>query len=144
MSDALDFFMDEERVIASLDFPDEGIDYVFMLDPSEWNSLLNNWESYSKDWRIGITYFAGFKRMEESGGVILKALREGGDELMLQAFFSLYQSLSDELEETKSIMTSFSDVDLKFINDSFCLANYDNEKHSEFKELNLFLKQLNR
>jgi hypothetical protein len=109
MSEALAFFLNEENVITGLEFPDAGIDYVFMLHPSEWADLAIEWPTRSVTWKEGITYFAAFVPMKESGQLLISALHDMDENVVFQALFSIHQSLTEELDETGVISYILSD-----------------------------------
>lgn len=109
MSEALTFFLDEENVVNGLEYPDSAIDHVFMLHPSEWADLLLEWPARSAMWKEGITYFAAFVPMKESGQLLITALHDPDENIVFQSIFSIHQSLTEELDETGLISFIFND-----------------------------------
>lgn len=98
ISAALEYFSHESKIIEDLDFPDTGIDYAFMLKAEEWKILSEKWDQHSDAWKNAITYFAGFAYLNESACIITKALQHQNKEIILQALFSIYESLSAEID----------------------------------------------
>ncbi len=96
MSEVLEFFLDEATLVGEVDFPDRGIDYVFMLEPSEWDAISEHWEKGSVAWKEAITFFAGFVWLDLSDRIILNALYDSNSRVVLQALFSLYESITTE------------------------------------------------
>lgn len=96
MSEVLEYFLDEVTLVAEVDFPDRGIDYVFMLEPSEWDIISEHWEKGSVAWKEAITFFAGFVWLDLSDRIILSALYDSNSRVVLQALFSLYESITTE------------------------------------------------
>lgn len=96
MSEVLEYFMDEATLVAEVDFPDRGIDYVFMLEPSDWDALSEYWEKGSVAWKEAITFFAGFVWLDLSDRILLSALYDSNSRVVLQAMFSLYESITTE------------------------------------------------
>jgi len=96
MSEVLEYFLDEVTLVSEVDFPDRGIDYVFMLEPSEWDVISEHWEKGSVAWKEAITFFAGFVWLDLSDRIILSALYDSNSRVVLQALFSLYESITTE------------------------------------------------
>jgi hypothetical protein len=82
-SEALDFFLNEKEVIAALDFPDEVIDYAFMLSKKEWQHLAQIFKTRSDLWKEGITYFAGFASVEDSVRILFQSIFENDEKIVI-------------------------------------------------------------
>jgi hypothetical protein len=132
MSEALAFFLNEENVLAGLENPDAGIDYVYMMHPSEWAELMFEWPSRTPMWKEGITYFAAFVPMHESGQVMIAALYDLDENIVFQSLFSIHQSLTEELDDTGLVQFIFTeDVKQKIRTE---LLNRE-DSFDEFQEL---------
>lgn len=147
MTDALAYFLDEETVCAEVDFPDRGIDFAFMLKPADWKALLKKWDDYSDEWKNAISYFAGFAYLEDSAVIILKALYEKNEKIVLQALLSIYESMNAQIESEghkrkqtgkqpadKAVYT-FSVKDRQKIQDELALRNKEFDVYPELKQL---------
>lgn len=95
-TEALSYFLDPELPPAEMDFPDRGIDYAFMMNASDWQSLSAVWSDYSAEWKHAITYFAGFSILEDSVAVFNCALPEADDSWMPEILFALYETVVNE------------------------------------------------
>jgi hypothetical protein len=142
MSEALAFFLNEENVITGLEFPDAGIDYVFMLHPSEWADIQLEWPARTSMWKEGITFFAAFVPMKESGQLLILALHDSDENVVFQALFSIHQSLIDELDETGVISYSMSDLVKRKIKDELQEREDSFDEFSELTELMELLDEL--
>ena len=49
MNEYLSYFLDEKQVVDALDFPDDGIEYAYMLQKEDLDYLLDVWDKYSKN-----------------------------------------------------------------------------------------------
>lgn len=156
LSDSLLYFLDEKTVCLDVEFPDTGIDYAYQMKADEWNLLLKVWDKFSDEWRNAITYFAGFSYLQDSGPLLTKALHEEDDEMILQALFSIYESISAELEEenhrreqdgkesTSKFRYTFSEQDLQKILTELDLRKSEFKLHPELKDLQrIMLEQKN-
>lgn len=94
MSSYLAYFLDEEQLILHAAIPDTGIEYVQQLTTEDWKAIESKWEDYSTDWKSVMTYFAGFVEITQSSSILFKALFDKDEELVLQALFSIYESMS--------------------------------------------------
>jgi hypothetical protein len=147
ISEALSYFLDEKTVCDEIDFPDRGIDYAFMMRASDWLFLLEKWKHNSEDWKIAITYYAGFSSFEDSSSILFKGLESKNEELIIQTLFSIYESLSAEIDnennkrnklKTKNINKinyTFSKIDKQNILTKITQRNSLMELHPELKEL---------
>lgn len=147
MTDALAYFLDEETVCAEVDFPDRGIDFAFMLEPADWKALLKKWDDYSDEWKDAISYFAGFAYLEDSAVIILKALYEKNEKIVLQALFSIYESMNAEIESeghkrkqtgkqpSDKVAYTFSVKDRQKIQDELALRSNEFDVYPELKQL---------
>jgi hypothetical protein len=102
MSEALQYFLDEQTLIKDIDFPDTGIDNVFMLKQEDWTVLLSKWDNYSNDWKSAMSYFAGFVFLEDSAELLYTALSEKDEKIKLQALFSIHESIMAELDHQQN------------------------------------------
>lgn len=94
MTPYLVYFLNEEQLILDADIPDTGIEYVQQLTAADWKTIESKWEDYSTDWKGVMTYFAGFVEITQSSSILFKALFDQDEELVLQALFSIYESMS--------------------------------------------------
>lgn len=95
MKEALDFFLDNEKVRQSADAPDEGIDYIFMLDKDELEILAEEWNSRDDDWKSAVAYLTGNLPLEDCQKILLKGLNESNSDIFAEALLSLYQSVTE-------------------------------------------------
>jgi hypothetical protein len=136
ISDALSYFLDEKTVCDEIDFPDRGIDYAYMMSASDWLLLLEKWEHYSIDWKIAITYYAGFSNINDSFSILFKGLESKNEKLILQTLFSIYESLSAEIENKKNKKNyTFSENDKQTILTKIAQRNSMMDLYPELKEL---------
>jgi hypothetical protein len=94
MTTYLAYFLNEEQLIIDAAIPDTGIEYVQQLTAEDWKVIESKWDDYSIDWKSAMTYFAGFIEIKQSSSVLFKALFDKDEELVLQALFSIYESMS--------------------------------------------------
>jgi hypothetical protein len=94
MTTYLAYFLNEEQLIIDAAIPDTGIEYVQQLTAEDWKVIESKWDDYSIDWKSAMTYFAGFIEITQSSSVLFKALFDKDEELVLQALFSIYESMS--------------------------------------------------
>lgn len=111
LSEALQYFLDEERLCAEIEFPDTGIDYAFMLKEEDWKVLKEKWEIYSDEWKKAITYFAGFSYLNQSACILIKALHHGEIEIITESLFAIYESLKAELDNEGKTNYVFTERD---------------------------------
>ena len=147
ISDALSYFLDEKTVCDEIDCPDRGIDYAYMMGASDWLFLLEKWKYNSEDWKIAITYYAGFSSFEDSSSILFKGLESENEELIMQTLFSIFESLSAEIDnennkrnklKTKSIIKinyTFSEIDKQNILAKITQRNSMMNLYPELKEL---------
>lgn len=147
ISDALSYFLDEKTVCDEIDFPDRGIDYAYMMRASDWLFLLEKWKHYSEDWKIAITYYAGFSYFEDSFSILFKGLESKNEKLIMQTLFSIYESLSTEIDNENNkinklkikninrINYTFSENDKQNILNKIAQRNSMMDLHPELKEL---------
>ena len=96
MNEALRFFLDDEKVREAEEYPDNGMDYIFMLQPSDWEHLCNVWNDKDMDWKITLTYFAGFVALEQSCPLLSLAINDQHKEIVGESILSFHNSLTDE------------------------------------------------
>ena len=147
ISAALSYFLDEKTVCDEIDFPDRGIDHAYMMRASDWLFLLEKWKRNSEDWKTAITYYAGFSSFEDSCSILFKGLESKNEELIIQTLFSIYESLSAEIDnennkrnklKTKNknkINYTFSENDKQNILTKLTQRNSMMDLHPELKEL---------
>lgn len=99
MNAYLSYFLDEKQVIEAMDLPDEGIEYAYMLQKEDLDYLLDVWDKYSQEWRVGISYFAGCATLADSLNLLIHGLNDGDEEIKFQSLCSILQSASEELED---------------------------------------------
>lgn len=99
MNEYLRYFLDEKQVIDALDFPDDGIEYAYMLQKEDLDYLLDVWDKYSQEWRVGISYFAGCAPLADSLNLLIHGLNDSNEEIKFQSLCSILQSASEELED---------------------------------------------
>ena len=105
MNPYLSYFLDEKQVTEALDFPDEAIEYAYMLQKEDLDYLLDVWDKYSQGWRVGISYFAGCAPLADSLNLLIHGLNDGDEEIKFQSLCSILQSASEELEDFGEIPT---------------------------------------
>ena len=103
MNAYLSYFLNEEQVIAALDDPEEGIDQAYMLQKEDLDYLLEVWDQYSEEWRIGICYFAGCATLDDSLNLLIHGLNNSNDEVKFQSLCSILQSASEEFEDSDEL-----------------------------------------
>jgi len=108
MSEALDFFLTEERVCDVLNNPDEGIDYAFMLEKSDWDVLLAAWDSRSNSWKSCVTYLAGFRHLSANKAIVMKAIEDQEEDIFEEGLLALYQAIAAEIDETGTVAVNLS------------------------------------
>lgn len=140
MSEALQFFLEEENIITALDYPDAAIDYVFMLKKNDWQKLSDSWKNYSDDWKEGVCYLAGFIPLKQSNKILLMAFYEPNPKIKTQALLSIHQSINEEIEETDKCSFQFTSNDRKQLINELKLRNHENELYPEFEDLLDFLE----
>lgn len=99
MNQYLGYFLNEKQVIDAIDFPDEGIEYAYMLQKVDLDYLLDVWDKYSLEWKVGISYFAGCAPLIDSLNLLIHGLNESNAEIKFQSLCSILQSASEELED---------------------------------------------
>ena len=99
MNEYLRYFLDEKQVVDALDFPDDGIEYAYMLQKEDLDYLLDVWDKYSQEWRVGISYFAGCAPLADSLNLLIHGLNDSNEEIKFQSLCSILQSASEELED---------------------------------------------
>lgn len=99
MNEYLSYFLDEKQVVDALDFPDDGIEYAYMLQKEDLDYLLDVWDKYSQEWRVGISYFAGCAPLADSLNLLIHGLNDSNEEIKFQSLCSILQSASEELED---------------------------------------------
>jgi hypothetical protein len=99
MNEYLSYFLDEKQVVEALDFPDDGIEYAYMLQKEDLDYLLDVWDKYSQEWRVGISYFAGCAPLADSLNLLIHGLNDSNEEIKFQSLCSILQSASEELED---------------------------------------------
>jgi hypothetical protein len=104
MSNARDFFLNEESVTNALDFPDEAIDYAFMLSENDWHELRKEFKHRSDLWKESITYFAGFVLSVATITLLIEASNENNPIVKKQALVSIYQFLNYNQNVNKFIV----------------------------------------
>lgn len=134
MKEALNYFLNEERICNETEDPDEGIDYIFMLDPEEWKILMGEWNDRSISWKSAVTYFAGFRRLSINKEILMNAINDEATGVYEQGLLSLHQTLTEEWEETGSISIALlSEQEKKTISEK--LEN-TGDRFKEFPEYN--------
>ena len=133
MKEALIYFLNEEQVCKETEDPDEGIDYIFMLDHEEWKILNREWNDRSISWKSAVTYFAGFRRLTVNKEILIKAIRDEATIVYEQGLLSLHQTLTEELEETGSISIALSEQEKKTILEKLEMTS---DRFKEFPEYN--------
>ena len=99
MNEYLSYFLDEKQVVEALDYPDDGIEYAYMLQKEDLDYLLDVWDKYSQEWRVGISYFAGCAPLADSLNLLIHGLNDSNEEIKFQSLCSILQSASEELED---------------------------------------------
>lgn len=135
MTEELRYFLDEEQVCKATEDPDEGIDYIFMLKPEDWKVLSDEWDNHSLDWKCGLTYFAGFCKLNLNEEILYKAINEDKKEIKEQGLLSMHQSLTEEHEETGSITYVFSEHDSTNVLEQLEKTSKEFKNYPEYTEL---------
>ncbi|MFD0711444.1 hypothetical protein [Paenibacillus sp. GCM10027626] len=133
MKEALNYFLNEEQVCNETEDPDEGIDYIFMLDPEEWKILMGEWNDRSISWKSAVTYFAGFRRLPVNKEILMKAINDEASSVYEQGLLSLHQTLTEEWEETGSTSIALSELEKKTILEKL---EKTSDRFREFPEYN--------
>jgi hypothetical protein len=133
-------FLNEERVCNDAEDPDEGIDYIFMLDPGEWEILADEWKDRSIAWRCAVTYFAGFLRLPVNKEFLMKAINDEAISVYEQGLLSLHQTLIEEWEETGNISIVLSEQEKKTVLEKLETTSDRFEEFPEYNELANLLK----
>lgn len=102
-NEALEFFLDNERVHESHIMPDEAIDYIFMLEDEELDKLADEWNTRDEQWRSAISYLIGFLELPPIHRLILKGLNDDSADVVEETLVSVYRSLT----ESESADTDF-------------------------------------
>lgn len=135
MSEELQYFLDEEQVCKATEDPDEGIDFIFMLKPNDWEILSDEWGNRSSDWKCGVTYFAGFCRLSINTQILYKAINEDEKQIKEQGLLSIHQSLTEENEETGSITYVFSEQNRMNVLEQLEKTSNEFKNYPEYTEL---------
>jgi len=135
MEEALNYFLNEEQVCNETEDPDEGIDYIFMLDPEEWGILVGAWNDRSISWKSAVTYFAGFRRLSVNKEILMKAINDEAISVYEQGLLSLHQTLTEEWEETGSNSTALSEQEKKAILEKLEKTSDGFREFPEYNEL---------
>jgi len=98
MTEALNFFLDDEHVLKVTENPDEGIDYIFMLERLEWEIIENEWHRRPEEWKSGITYLLGFCSLDSNKDMLFLAITDKSENIYEEGLLSLYHSITEETE----------------------------------------------
>ncbi len=135
MNEALNYFLNEEQICNETEDPDEGIDYIFMLELEEWKTLMDEWNNRSISWKSTVTYFAGFRRLPVNKEILIKAIYDEAISVYEQGFLSLHQTLTEEWEETGSTSVALSELEKKAILERLEKAGDSFRQFPEYNEL---------
>ncbi|GAA4874831.1 hypothetical protein GCM10023310_63060 [Paenibacillus vulneris] len=135
MKEALDYFLNEDQVCSGTEDPDEGIDYIFMLDPEEWAILMGEWNHRSISWKSGVTYFAGFRRLPVNKEILMKAIHDEATSVYEQGLLSLHQTLTEEWEETGSTSAALSEQEKGTVLEKLTHTSDSFREYPEYNEL---------
>lgn len=128
MEEALNFFLNNENIHASIDAPDEAIDYIFMLDDSELDVLAKEWDSRDNEWKSAISYLIGNLKLHDIQDFLLKGLADNDSAVVEQTLLSLHQSITENETDNLDI---FEDIK----NSAFVALEKINSKYPEIREL---------
>ena len=132
--EALGFFLDNGRMHGSVDCPDEGMDYVFMLEPDDWMRLTTEWDKRDDDWKTAMTCLAGNIDLQTSYPVLFKAISDSNPDIMEEGLLSVCQSL---MENEDNYVFPAQDKQFILNRISLCRDHFDN--YPELEELQDFL-----
>lgn len=135
MSEALNFFLDEARICDVTANPDEGIDYAFMLDESEWAVLLEQWDDRSEQWKSCVTYLAGFRPLSVNKAIVMKAIQEEDEDVFEEGLLALYQSLAAEIDETGAVAINLSAAEREIAVEQLDNSSDAFKTYPEYEEL---------
>jgi len=135
MKEALDYFLNEEKVCNGTEDPDEGIDYIFMLDQEEWKILVGEWNDRSISWKSVVTYFVGFLRLPVNKEILIKAINDEAISVYEQGLLSLHQTLIEEWEETGITSIALSEQEKKTILERLEKTSDSFREFPEYNEL---------
>jgi hypothetical protein len=135
----LEQFLDDERLSEMVELVDEGVDYVFMLEPADWTALSNAWDSKDTEWRSNIAYFAGFRNLDVSKEILMKAVNDEEPEVFEEALLALHQSITEQLdgvdEEDIDEELLLSDVEKTQVLNALNATDEDFKTYPEYEEL---------
>ncbi len=113
MSEAFDWLEANLDDPATIDAPDEAIDYIFMVDDEEWPSLLRLWDERSVHWREGLAYLVSFRSADIALPILRKAIFDANEDVAIQGLLSLsdlivengerFQLSLEEIEQARKI-----------------------------------------
>jgi len=145
MTSALTYFLNEERIIADRDAPDEAIDLAFQLSEKDWQTLSEKWESHSDEWKAEVTLYAGLVSLELSAPIIIRAMNSSNPTVVLQALLSAYESIiverySDEF--IGQLSYTFSESDRNKILNEIASRISTSDHQTELEELKAVIEKL--
>ena len=141
MTEALKYFLDDSQILKETEDPDEGIDYIFMLESAEWTVLENEWDKRSEEWKGGIAYFAGFCRLISNKEILLKAISDTSKDVYEQGLLSLHQSITEEIEETGKFFYQLSENEKEVVINRLNQTSEKFKKFPEYTELSQILTE---
>lgn len=144
MSTALNYFLNENRLIANPDAQDEAIDFAYLLDSNEWNFLAEKWEGHSEEWQREVTTYAGLVSLTLTAPLILRALHSTSPNVVLQALLSIYECIMVERyseEYNGNISYTFSEENKNKILSEIALR-ISNDELPELEELKIIIENL--
>jgi hypothetical protein len=128
MSEALQFFLDNNQVKEAFMAPDEALDYIHILEVEDWKVILDQWDARDDEWKEAITYFAGFVNLKSSMKVLLRAINEKQKDVIDQGLLSIHQSITESDSDP-----DFTTVETKMIKS--LLKTRINDEFPEYEEL---------
>lgn len=144
MTLAMAFFLNEHKMCMSLEYPDMGMDYVFKLQPKEWEFLGQIWDEQSDEWKEAITYYAGCVRVKESYAIFTKAIKYDNKDIEKQMLLALHKSLKEEFLAEKKLERALSDAEIQFVLGLIEDILVTPKRHTEMRELKVMLEMFTK
>lgn len=135
MNEAIQYFLKQSLGDLATNSPDEGIDYIFMLENEDWQLLEKEWENRSCSWKEGLTYFAGFAELSINKQILLKAISSNNNELIEQGLLSFHECIKQEIESENPINDKITDRERILIINKILKYKEDFDSYPEFQEL---------
>jgi hypothetical protein len=84
-----DFTLLDAEFHSPMQSPDEALDLIFMLDPSEWTALEQAWTERPRQWRENCAYVLHYGPPEKCIPLLRRAIFDSEGEVALEAALSL-------------------------------------------------------